>query len=30
MKLLHRTGLDAKGSQQILDSLNAMVAKLDR
>ena len=30
MKLLHRTGLDAAGSQQILDSLNAMVAKLDR
>jgi hypothetical protein len=30
MKLLHRTGLDAEGSQQILDSLNAMVAKLDR
>lgn len=30
IKLLHRTGLDAAGSQQILDSLNAMVAKLDR
>lgn len=30
MKLLHRTGLDAAASQQILDSLNAMVAKLDR
>jgi hypothetical protein len=30
MKLLHRTGLDDAGSQQILDSLVAMVAKLDR
>ena len=30
MKLLHRTGLDLKASQEILDSLRKMVAKLDR
>ena len=30
MKLLHRTGLDAAASQEILESLNRMVAKLDR
>lgn len=30
MKLLHRTGLDPQASQEILDSLNKMVAKLDR
>lgn len=30
MKLLHRTGLDAAASQEILDSLTKMVAKLDR
>jgi hypothetical protein len=30
MKLLHRTGLDEAASQEILDSLNKMVAKLDR
>jgi hypothetical protein len=30
MKLLHRTGLDAQASQEILESLTRMVAKLDR
>lgn len=30
MKLLHRTGLDLKASEEILDSLKKMVAKLDR
>ena len=30
MKLLHRTGLDAQASQEILESLTGMVAKLDR
>ena len=30
MNLLHRTGLDLKASQEILDSLRKMVAKLDR
>lgn len=30
MKLLHRTGLDSSASQEILQSLNKMVAKLDR
>jgi hypothetical protein len=30
MKLLHRTGLDPAASQEILESLNKMVAKLDR
>lgn len=30
MKLLHRTGLDAQASQEILEGLTRMVAKLDR